>query len=106
MTTKKKSASKAPEEGAAPVAATAAPTKAKFPAGSRKKKGDEPAESITTAGTATTATQATPAPAEAPATVAPTHDAIRARAFAIWKERGGSAVENWLQAEAELRGQG
>ena len=99
MATKKKSASKAPETSATPVEETSAPKKAKFPAGSRKKKDDEVAESVVTVEAAAPPTKATPP-------VEPTQDAIRARAFAIWKERGGSPVANWLQAEAELRGQG
>lgn len=48
-----------------------------------------------------------PAPAieaDAPAPAAPTHAAIAARAYAIWQARGGSALENWLEAERELRG--
>ena len=38
------------------------------------------------------------------ATVRPSQDAIRQRAFEIYKERGttGSAVEDWLRAEREL----
>jgi hypothetical protein len=43
--------------------------------------------------------------AQASAPAAPLPEAIRARAYALWKERGGSAMENWLQAEAELRAQ-
>ncbi len=105
MATKKKSASKAPEASAAPVEETLAPKKAKFPAGSRKKKGEETAESVASVETAVPPTEAMPTPVE-PTPVEPTEYAIRARAFAIWKERGGSAVANWLQAEAELRGQG
>lgn len=35
----------------------------------------------------------------------PTHEAIAARAYAIWLERGGNDVVNWLQAENELRGE-
>ena len=43
------------------------------------------------------------APPEAPAArPAPSHDAIAARASQIWSERGGSAFDNWLQAEREL----
>lgn len=40
---------------------------------------------------------------DAPARL-PSHDAIARRAFEIFRERGGSAFENWLQAERELRG--
>lgn len=59
--------------------------------------------------TATTpvAVELAPAPVvevDAPATAAPTHEAIAARAYAIWQARGGSAFENWLEAERELRG--
>lgn len=32
----------------------------------------------------------------------PTHDAISARAAQIYGERGGSAFDNWIQAEREL----
>jgi len=32
----------------------------------------------------------------------PTHAEIAARASEIWREKGGSALENWLQAEREL----
>jgi hypothetical protein len=38
---------------------------------------------------------------------APSHDEIRRRAFEIYLERngvGGSELDDWLQAEAELRG--
>lgn len=43
------------------------------------------------------------APPEAPpARPAPSHDAIAARASQIWSERGGSAFDNWIQAEREL----
>ena len=37
---------------------------------------------------------------------APTEDAIRARAYALWQqagEPGGDGVEFWLRAEQELR---
>ena len=34
-----------------------------------------------------------------------THAMIAQRAFEIWKEQGGSEVENWLKAERELRSQ-
>ncbi len=37
----------------------------------------------------------------------PTYDAVSRRAFEIWERNGrmpGHDVENWLQAEAELRG--
>ena len=34
-----------------------------------------------------------------------THSMIAQRAFEIWKSEGGSAAENWLKAERELRGQ-
>ncbi len=99
MATKKKAASKEPSTSVAPVDAAATPKKAKFPAGSRKKKGDDtPVEAVVTAEAPAAEAVVTLAPME------PTHDAIRARAFQIWKERGGSAVANWLQAEAELRG--
>lgn len=40
------------------------------------------------------------------ARVAPAPDAIRARAFELWKARGGHALDNWLAAEWELRGEG
>lgn len=33
----------------------------------------------------------------------PSHDEIQRRAFEIHQARGGSAFENWLQAERELR---
>lgn len=34
-----------------------------------------------------------------------THDMIAARAHELWKENGGSDMENWLAAERELRSQ-
>jgi hypothetical protein len=34
----------------------------------------------------------------------PTHDAIAARAHQIHLERGGTAFENWIEAERELGG--
>lgn len=34
----------------------------------------------------------------------PSADAIQRRAFEIYQARGGSAFDNWLQAERELRG--
>lgn len=33
----------------------------------------------------------------------PTHDEIAARAREIWREKGGTAFENWVQAERELQ---
>lgn len=33
----------------------------------------------------------------------PTHQQIAARAREIWRERGGSAFENWIQAERDLK---
>jgi hypothetical protein len=32
----------------------------------------------------------------------PSRDAIAARAYAIWRAEGGSAIDNWLRAEREL----
>lgn len=46
----------------------------------------------------TNAVGAVPTPARA----APSHAAIAARAHQIHLEMGGSAIENWLQAEREL----
>lgn len=34
-----------------------------------------------------------------------THSMIAQRAYEIWKEQGGSDMENWLKAERELRSQ-
>lgn len=34
------------------------------------------------------------------------HEMIAQRAYEIWREQGGSDMENWLKAERELRGQG
>lgn len=33
-----------------------------------------------------------------------THEMISARAHELWKKHGGSALDNWLRAEKELRG--
>ncbi len=112
MATKKK----APAGDAAPAAAST-PAR-KFPAGARKKK-DDPAPGSTPAAGAPEAGAVTVAPVEtvAPATVAleatvapatvvpagPSDEAIRARAWAIWRMYGGSPMQNWLRAEAELR---
>lgn len=32
------------------------------------------------------------------------YDQIAKRAYEIWQSRGGSEMDNWLQAERELRG--
>jgi hypothetical protein len=102
MATKKKTAETTNPE---PADVAAKPAR-KFPANARKKR--DPAETAELAAPEAAAPVA--AAAEAPAGEAapkpePSQEAIRARAFALWKERGGSAVENWLQAEAELRAQ-
>lgn len=34
-----------------------------------------------------------------------TPDAIAHRAYEIWQRKGGAELENWLQAERELRGE-
>lgn len=34
-----------------------------------------------------------------------THSMIAERAYQIWKEQGGSADDNWMRAERELRDQ-
>ncbi len=45
-----------------------------------------------------------PPEAAAPAPSAPpTPEAIRRRAYELWLENGGSATENWLEAERQLR---
>lgn len=36
----------------------------------------------------------------------PSHDEISLRAYEIYLARGGNDVDNWLQAERELRGPG
>lgn len=33
----------------------------------------------------------------------PSHDQITAMAYKLWCERGGSALENWLEAERMLQ---
>jgi hypothetical protein len=33
----------------------------------------------------------------------PTHDEIADRAYALFRERGGNAFENWIEAERLLR---
>jgi hypothetical protein len=70
----------------------------------RKKSADRPQppapQTKPAVAPAPAAKAAPPAPVEIPA------DKIAARAFEIWVERGrqpGTAQDNWLQAEAELR---
>jgi len=73
----------------------------------RRQSSDE------TTTTTTTAPAAAPAPpAAAPAPLAPAfvaeipHDKIAARAAEIWDRKGrphGQDVQNWMEAEAELR---
>jgi hypothetical protein len=101
MATKKKPSTEAP----------AAP--AKFPARARKKVAStEVAPEVPAAEAVTTEAPAAVVVAPAPAVAAPvaveavepTVDAIRARAYALWRAEGGSAQANWLRAEAELRG--
>ncbi len=102
MATKKK----APSADAAPAAE--AKTARKFPAGARKRKADtDPAS-----GVAPAPVEPVVVPAIAPvaagvvppiAADAPAQEAIRARAWAIWRMYGGSPMQNWLRAEAELR---
>ena len=103
MATKKK----APSTDAAPPAA-ATPTR-KFPAGARKKKADAPvqpgdagSESRDEGGATPVAAEAAPS-GETDAPPGPSDEAIRARAWAIWRMYGGSPMQNWLRAEAELR---
>jgi hypothetical protein len=94
MPTKKKAT---PAEGSAP----ATPAR-KFPAGARKKKAD--ADEAPAAKAAPV--DAAPVAAEPVVEVsveAPSEDAIRARAWAIWRMHGGTPMQNWLRAEAELR---
>ncbi len=55
------------------------------------------------AGKAPTMTASEAAPKE-PARRAPTHAEIAMRAHEIHRQRGGTAFDNWLQAERELRG--
>jgi hypothetical protein len=90
MATKKK----APSTDAAPPAA-ATPTR-KFPAGARKKKADAPVQPEVPVA------EAAPS-GETDAPPGPSDEAIRARAWAIWRMYGGSPMQNWLRAEAELR---
>jgi len=46
--------------------------------------------------------KAAPAPAAASDKPLPTHEEIAARAREIWREKGGTSFENWIQAEREL----
>jgi hypothetical protein len=42
-----------------------------------------------------------------PSSVAPSHDAIARRAYLKWQARGcpsGTALQDWLEAESELKG--
>lgn len=54
-----------------------------------------------------TPVEAAPAPAPAEARAAPTADPSREevgrRAYELWLARGGSAFENWVEAERQLR---
>lgn len=57
---------------------------------------------------AETAPEAKPTVAPTPKAAAaerrePTHQEIAARAREIWRESGGSAFENWIRAERELK---
>ena len=91
MPTKKKAT---PAEGSAP----ATPAR-KFPAGARKKKTDAPAAKAAPVDAAPVAAE----PVVEVSVEAPSEDAIRARAWAIWRMHGGTPMQNWLRAEAELR---
>jgi len=86
MTTAKKASAPKTDRKSSPVAAPASP----------------PASGVRAA-----ARDVGPAPSDAPETTpAPTHDAIATRAFALYQARGaehGSALEDWLRAEAEMR---
>ncbi len=56
---------------------------------------------------ASAAKPAVKAPVKTQAVAEPTREEISSRAFQIWDQTGrapGRDVENWLQAEAELRG--
>jgi len=56
---------------------------------------------------ASPAVNAAPAAAKVRAAAEPSLEEISSRAFQIWEQTGrapGRDVENWLQAEAELRG--
>ena len=33
----------------------------------------------------------------------PTHEQIAQKAYAIWQKKGGNDLENWLEAERQLR---
>jgi len=102
MATKKKTAG----TGNTEAAEAAAKPARKFPANARKKKDSAETAEVAAPEVAAPVAAAAEAPAgEAAPKPEPSQEAIRARAFALWKERGGSAVENWLQAESELRAQ-
>jgi hypothetical protein len=88
------------EKEAAPKAAkpkAAAPARAKAP-----KAAKAPEAATAKAPKAAKAAQVAPeAPVPRPE---PTHDEIARRAYELWLSRGGAAHQNWLDAEAELRG--
>lgn len=75
------------KKSAAPAAAEPKATKKARPAGTPKPKSAKPAR------------KAKASPAER----RPTHDEIADRAYALFRERGGNAFENWIEAERLVR---
>lgn len=89
-------ASPAAEVAAAPVGAVepAVTPKRRAPRSSRAKGAPVAAAALAVAPTDDTLV----------APPRPTDEAIRRRAYEIFRERGGNAFDNWLQAERELSG--
>ncbi len=75
---------------------------------SRKNARNPKTDARPAAGPAVSAAKpAAPAAAKARAAADPSFEEISSRAFQIWERTGrapGRDLENWLQAEAELRG--
>jgi hypothetical protein len=98
-------------DAAASSGASAVPSRRKVPARSRAKhtpvadSADAKIE-IDSLPSTTPASSVFPAGAAAPTVYEPSHDEIAILAFLYWESRGGqggSAEEDWLRAEQELR---
>jgi len=92
-TTEKKSAGAKPRAPRQKKAATEAKVAPKVAAQAKAKKAAAPKSPKPAA-------EAKAQKATAPAR--PTHEQIAARAAEIWREKGGTHFDNWIQAEREL----
>lgn len=63
-----------------------------------------PADAASTTNSPTPSSAATASP-RSPVTIPVSHEQIAMAAYNLWKQRGGTAEQNWMDAEAQLRKQ-